>query len=181
MGVLYAYYVRSLLAHFGNDSGQQTISPAVCKMASGSGSDSSFVRPAVGRSQRPVDSGLWMARYAEAGAIAGTGFAALAVVTGICVALGWRSVVTRRFAEHQRWMLRCFILLCSAVVLRVIGGLTIVTGVESEWSYPLAAWTSWLLPLMAYEVIRFANWRAVRRQPTGTPAIDASAPVTPNS
>ena len=33
-------------------------------------------------------SGLWMARYAEAGAIAGTGFAALAVVTGICVALG---------------------------------------------------------------------------------------------
>jgi len=102
-------------------------------------------------------SGLWMAWYAETGVIAGTGFAALAVVTGMCVALGWRSAVKRRFAEHQCWMLRCFILLCSAVVLRVIGGLTIVTGVESEWAYPLAAWTSWLLPLMAYEVSRFVK------------------------
>ena len=99
-------------------------------------------------------SGLWMAWYAETGTIAGTGFATLAIVTGMCVALGWRSAVKRRFAEHQRWMLRCFILLCSAVVLRVIGGLTIVAGVESEWAYPLAAWISWLLPLMAYEAFR---------------------------
>ena len=62
-------------------------------------------------------SGLWMASYAETGAIAGTGFVALAVVTGMCVAFGLRSAVKRRFAEHQRWMLRCYLLLCSAVVL----------------------------------------------------------------
>ncbi|MEZ6031900.1 MAG: DUF2306 domain-containing protein [Planctomycetaceae bacterium] len=96
-------------------------------------------------------SGLWMACYAMSGAMAGTGFAALAVATAMCVAFGWRSAVNRRFAEHQRWMWRCFILLCSAVVLRVIGGLTITVDIESEWAYPLAAWISWLLPLLAYE------------------------------
>ena len=111
-------------------------------------------------------SGLWMAWYAETGTIAGIGFAALAVVTGMCVALGWKSAVKRRFAEHQRWMLRCYLLLCSAVVLRVIGGLTIVTGIESDCSYPLAAWISWLLPL--WHTKPFVNWRAVRRQPNVT-------------
>ena len=104
-------------------------------------------------------SGLWMAFYAdETGTIAGTGFAALAVATGMCVALGWRSAVKRRFAEHQRWMQRCFVLLCSAVVLRLIGGATTVAGVEAAWIYPLAAWTCWLVPLMAYELHRYV-WR----------------------
>ena len=96
-------------------------------------------------------SGLWMAGYAETGAIAGLGFAALAVATGMCVTLGWRSAVKRRFAEHRRWMLRCFVLLCSAVVLRLIAGLTTVAAFEAEWVYPLAAWTSWLVPLLALE------------------------------
>ena len=125
-------------------------------------------------------SGLWMAWYTETGAIAGIGFAALAVVTGMCVAFGWRSAVKRRFAEHQRWMLRCFILLCSAVVLRVIGGLATILLADVAWSYPLAAWISWLLPLMAFESIRFANSRAVRRQTAGTFSIDDSAQITPS-
>jgi len=103
-------------------------------------------------------SGLWMAFYAEAGAIAGAGFAALAVATGMCVAFGWRSAVKRRFAAHQRWMLRCFVLLCSAVVLRLIGGVTTVAGFDAVWVYPLAAWTSWVVPLMAYELSRCV-WR----------------------
>ena len=103
-------------------------------------------------------SGLWMAFYAETGAIAGTGFASLAVATGMCILLGWRSAVKRRFAEHQRWMLRCFVLLCSAVVLRLIGGVTTVAGIDAAWVYPLAAWTCWLVPLMTYEVNRRV-WR----------------------
>ena len=103
-------------------------------------------------------SGLWMAFYAETGAIAGAGFAALAVATGMCVALGWRSAMKRRFAAHQCWMLRCFVLLCSAVVLRLIGGVSTFAGVEAAWVYPLAAWTCWLVPLTAYELNR-CLWR----------------------
>ena len=149
MGVLYPYYVWTLLAHPGNDSDQRTVSPAVSKVAR-----------SLGRIQGAsvlllvAPSGLWMAFYAETGAIAGAGFASLAVATGMCVALGWRSAMKQRFAEHQHWMLRCFVLLCSAVVLRLIGGATTVAGVDAAWVYPLAAWTCWLVPLMAYEWIR---------------------------
>ncbi len=107
-----------------------------------------------------VPGGLWMSFYAETGAVAGTGFALLAIVTGFAATLGWRWAVRRRFKEHRRWMWRCYLLLCSAVVLRLTAGLATVTGVETEWLYPMAAWTSWLMPLTVFEVMQ---WNTVRR------------------
>jgi uncharacterized membrane protein YozB (DUF420 family) len=103
-----------------------------------------------------VPSGLWMAWYAQADGVArvvaGAGFAAVSVATGFCVAMGWRRAVQRRFAVHRVWMMRCFLLLCSAVVLRVIGGLSLVTGVDGDWRYAATAWGSWLVPLAAFEL-----------------------------
>ncbi|QDU44469.1 hypothetical protein Mal52_29510 [Symmachiella dynata] len=99
-------------------------------------------------------SGLWMARWAMTGAMAGSSFAMLSIATGLCVALGWRAAVQRRFAVHQRWMQRCFVLLCSAVVIRVMGGLTIVTAADAPWIYPLSSWLSWTVPLLIYETLR---------------------------
>jgi hypothetical protein len=49
-------------------------------------------------------------------------------------------------------MWRCYLLLCSAVVLRLIGGLATVTGVAAPWFDPLAIWLSWLVPLAAFEL-----------------------------
>jgi small-conductance mechanosensitive channel len=97
-------------------------------------------------------SGLWMAYYAAGGTIAAVGLAALAIATAICVLLGARSAVTRRFADHRRWMWRCYLLLCSAVVLRLIGGLATVTGAATTWVDPLAIWISWLVPLVTFEL-----------------------------
>lgn len=96
-------------------------------------------------------SGLWMAWFTRVGAAAALSFATLAIATAACIALGWRAAVKRRFAVHQRWMSRTFVLLCSAVVLRLIGGLATVAGVEALWFDPMAAWACWLLPLAAYE------------------------------
>lgn len=96
-------------------------------------------------------SGLWMACYAQTGSVAGVGFALLAIATGTCVLFGWRTAVKKRFAEHRRWMLRCFLLLCSAVVVRIIGGLATVAAVGDLWIYPLTAWASWLVLLTAFE------------------------------
>jgi hypothetical protein len=104
-------------------------------------------------------SGLWLASYAETGFVAAWGFSMLAILTATCVLMGWQSAVKKRFAEHRRWMWRCFLLLCSAVVLRLIGGLATVTNVGVDWSYPFAAWASWLLPLMAFELGRVINRR----------------------
>jgi len=96
-------------------------------------------------------SGLGMAYHAAAGPVAAAGLAALAIATAACVALGARAAVARRFADHRRWMWRCYLLLCSAVVLRLIGGFATVTGVTAPWVDPLATWVSWLVPLMAFE------------------------------
>lgn len=110
-------------------------------------------------------SGLWMSRYAATGWIAGSGFALLSIATGSFVVLGFRSAIKRRFAEHKRWMWRCYLLLCSAVILRLTAGLAAVAGVEGAWTYQLAAWTSWLVPLVVYELNRMRHRRG--RRPVG--------------
>lgn len=99
-----------------------------------------------------VPSGFWMAMYAATGTVARAGFASLALATGLCVYQGWKSAIARQFENHRRWMLRCYILLCSAVVLRLTAGFFIVTDFDAEWIYPASAWTSWLVPLAFFEM-----------------------------
>jgi uncharacterized membrane protein len=106
-------------------------------------------------------SGLWMAYHAAAGPIAAAGLASLAIATATCASLGVRAAVTRRFVGHRRWMWRCYLLLGSAVVLRLIGGLATVTGMAAPWVDPLATWLCWLVPLAAFELRERAF--AVRR------------------
>lgn len=106
-----------------------------------------------------VPSGLWMSFYTESGVIASTGFASLAIATAFCAALGFRSVIRRRLTDHGRWMWRCYLLLCSAVVLRIMGGVVAVMEFNTEWSYPFAAWASWLLPLGLFEAIELVRTR----------------------
>lgn len=127
-------------------------------------------------------SGLWMAYYAAAGPIAGVGLAALGVATAVCITIGWRLAVKRRFAEHRRWMWRSFLLLCSAVVLRLFGGLATVVGVDAPWFDPLATWMSWILPLTAFELMsRWRNWNLRNpqrpRHPQLRPAPDVFRPT----
>jgi len=109
-----------------------------------------------------VPSGLWMARYAATGMIAALGLGSLAITTAICCAIGWRAALARRFAEHERWMWRTYLLLCSAVVIRMIGGLAAVLEIEGDWVYPISTWLSWIGPVAVYEV-----WRLRRASPTG--------------
>jgi len=58
------------------------------------------------------------------------------------------------FAIHRRWMWRTFMLLCSAVVLRMLGGLATVVHFDAVWLYPLSVWLSWTVPLLALEASR---------------------------
>lgn len=97
-------------------------------------------------------SGLWMARHAAAGPVAAVGLAALAIATATCASLGVRSAMERRFADHRRWMWRCYLLLCSAVVLRLVGGLATVAAVNATWVDPAATWLCWLVPLSIFEL-----------------------------
>lgn len=125
-------------------------------------------------------SGLLMAYYAMTGPIAAMGFAVLALATALCMALGWRTAVQRRFGEHQRWMQRCFVLLCSAVVVRIIGGLLTVIDYGPAWPYQAAAWGSWLVPLLVFELTRpSARRERWLRPPKVAPVRQDGSPVEP--
>ncbi len=96
-------------------------------------------------------SGLWMATRAAAGPVAGVGLATLAVATAGSIALGAMAAVQRRFAAHRRWMWRCYLLLCSTIVLRLVGGLATALEWSPPWLDPLTSWACWLVPLAAFE------------------------------
>ena len=111
-------------------------------------------------------SGLWMAFYAATGRIATVSFVTLALVTAACAAMGWRTALQRRFAVHREWMWRTFLLLCSAVVLRVLGGFGTVMEIDAAWYAAAASWGCWVVPLGAFETWRHWNRQArSRRQP----------------
>jgi small-conductance mechanosensitive channel len=127
-------------------------------------------------------SGLWMAKHAQAGAVAGAGFALLALATAGCVAMGWKTAMQRRLAEHRRWMWRMFLLLCSAVVIRVAGGFATVVGIDAAWWDPMMAWACWLLPLTTYELLRRARpAEPISRRQRETDGVGQSAMGMPDA
>lgn len=106
-----------------------------------------------------LPSGLVMASRAFTGPIAGAGFVALTILLSVCIVMaGWHAK-KRRFAVHQLWATRSFILLCSPLLLRLMTGATIVLDIESAWTYRFAAWGSWLIPLAIFETQRMMKQR----------------------
>src|SRR5205085_1275089 len=100
-----------------------------------------------------LPSGAVMARHAFGGWPAGVSFLVLSAATAGCAIAGVVHARRRRYDRHRRWMLRCYVLICSAVALRLISGAAGVVGVPSpEGAYVVAAWCSWLFPLAAYEI-----------------------------
>ncbi len=114
-------------------------------------------------------SGLWMAFYAQQGASAAAGFATLAGLTAICTAVGWRLAVRQRFAEHRRWMWRSYLLLCSAVVIRLVGGAAEASGAQLAWIDYFTPWLSWMTPLIVFEFVERSQLRQIRRRHLETP------------
>jgi uncharacterized membrane protein len=110
-----------------------------------------------------LPSGVVMARHAFGGSSAGLSFLLLSAATAGCAVLGVVYARRRDIGRHRAWMTRCFVLLCSAVVLRLTSGAAGLVGVASpEAAYVAAAWASWLVPLAAYEVVSRAARRTAR-------------------
>ncbi len=112
-----------------------------------------------------LPSGGVMSRHAFGGWPAGLSFLLLSVATAGCAIAGVVYARRRRYDRHRRWMLRSYVLICSAVVLRLISGAAGLIGVPSpEGAYVVAAWISWLFPLAAYEIAeRLPTHRPSRR------------------
>ena len=97
-------------------------------------------------------SGFVMVLWAHTGTVAAIGFVCLSVGTATTATFTVVQAFRKQFRSHQQWATRLFILLASPLLLRLITGAVIVTRAESELSYQLTAWLSWLAPLVIYEL-----------------------------
>jgi hypothetical protein len=109
-----------------------------------------------------VPSGFVMAQYALSGPVAGIGFALQTLATAICAIAAIRDARSRKFSHHQRWAIRCFILLSSPLLFRTVGGTLYMFDLESEMAYTLNAWLSWSAPLGLFEVGRSCKATAAK-------------------
>ena len=97
-------------------------------------------------------SGLVMATESYAGPIAGWGFAIQAILTFVAAGAAALYAKKKQFAIHQQWTTRLFILMCAPLLLRLTSGFLSLGNLETELTYQLSAWLTWLLPLAVFEV-----------------------------
>jgi hypothetical protein len=101
-----------------------------------------------------LPSSVVMSRRAFGGWPAGLSFLLLSAATASCAIVGVIHACRRNYNQHRRWMLRSYVLICSAVALRLISGTAGLVGVPSpEHAYIFAAWSSWLFPLAACVIV----------------------------
>ena len=101
-----------------------------------------------------VPSGLIMAQESYAGLPAAWAFSAQAIVTAFSVLATGYFGFRRNMVAHQTWAMRTLILLMSPLLLRLVGGATVMLELDSVWIYRANAWLSWLIPLFVYQVIK---------------------------
>jgi uncharacterized membrane protein len=101
-----------------------------------------------------LPSSMVMSRHAFGGWPAGLSFFLLSAATAGCAIVGVVYALRRRYDQHRRWMMRSYVLICSAVILRLISGTASLVEVPNpEVAYIVAAWGSWLIPLAAFEFV----------------------------
>jgi uncharacterized membrane protein len=65
---------------------------------------------------------------------------------------GWRAAQARQFVQHGRWMCRSYLMMCSAILLRLIDYFMQPLALDPTFSYQIAAWLSWLPALLLFEI-----------------------------
>ena len=111
--------------------------------------------------------GLILAMGSDAGPVAQSGFATLAVLWFVVTARALQLAMAGRIAEHRRWMVRSFAMTFGAVMLRLYLPIAPMLGFSFLDGYRAASWLSWVLNLMAAELYLNRAWVSarLRRQP----------------
>ncbi len=101
-----------------------------------------------------LPSGMVMALQSFGGFWAGLSFMVLSGTTGVCAIVGVVYASQGKLKQHRQWMVRTYVLICSAVSLRLVSGAAGLVGVtDAERAYVFAAWMSWVLPLVVWEIV----------------------------
>ncbi len=105
--------------------------------------------------------GLVMSTRAFGGWSTAICFALISSLAWLFTLIAWRAAKGMRYADHRRWMCRSYLMICSAIMLRLVLYLMQPLGLDRVFAYQLAAWLSWLPALAIFEL---ANW--LWNQPT---------------
>lgn len=104
--------------------------------------------------------GFVMGLRSFAGAPALLCFTVMSLLVSMFTVLAWRDAVRRRFAAHRRWMIRSYLMMVSAVLLRLIDPLLRDFGVPDMQSYVWSLWLSWVPSLLIFEAAeRWPVWK----------------------
>jgi uncharacterized membrane protein len=79
-------------------------------------------------------------------------FALISVLAWGFTLFAWRAAKQMRFAEHGRWMSRSYLMMCSAIMLRMVHYLIQPLDLEPTFAYQISAWLSWVPALLVFEI-----------------------------
>ncbi len=91
-------------------------------------------------------------------------FALISTAAWVFTWKAWRAAREGRYAEHGRWMCRSYLMMCSAIMLRLIHYLMQGLDLDPTLTYQWAAWLSWLPALGIFEVVVLFNNRTSERR-----------------
>ncbi|MFO0977492.1 MAG: DUF2306 domain-containing protein [Planctomycetaceae bacterium] len=112
--------------------------------------------------------GFIMGFWSRGGVPAMVCFIAMSLLVAVFTVLAWRTALQRRFESHRKWMTRSYLVMISAVLLRLIDPALRRSGVPDELSYQISVWLSWVPSLVIFEVIeRIRNAPLVHHEDSG--------------
>lgn len=80
-------------------------------------------------------------------------FITMSILVTAFTILAWRTALQRRFESHRKWMTRSYLLIISAVLLRLLDPALRRAGLSDDLSYQLSVWLSWVPSLVIFELI----------------------------
>jgi uncharacterized membrane protein len=114
-------------------------------------------------------SGFIVALFADAGPVAKTGFAFLAICWFTTNLKAYREIRNGRILQHRSWMIRSFSLTFAAVTLRIILPVEIaLLGMNFPDAYRIVAWASWVPNLLVAELLVYRLRAPLRRAAAAT-------------
>lgn len=104
--------------------------------------------------------GWLIAANASGGTVSKIGFLTLAVLWLYTTLKGYLSIVKKKVAAHEKWMIRSYALCFAAVTLRLwIPIFMMLLGFEFLEAYKIIAWLAWVPNLIVAEIIIYSKTR----------------------
>jgi hypothetical protein len=100
-----------------------------------------------------IPTGLTLSYFAMGGILGKLLFIFLTIFSALCLTIGFITARQQRFEKHRIWMLRFFILLTSAIWLRLFMFIMIyTTGSLDDFQYLFCTLMSWLPQILIFEI-----------------------------